>query len=134
MRTDDEMKLLKLMEDLPARVGEQYDMLLFGAGVDLVCGALREANAYFARNEPWVLRKSDKASDLERLGTVLHVSLEVVRVCALLLQPVIPQGSAKVLDHLSVSQQERSSKNLRFGRNAGVTLGSSKKIAVFPKL
>ena len=132
--TDDEIELLKLMEDLPARVGDQYDMLLFGTGIDLVCGALREANAYFARNEPWVLRKSDKAADLERLGTVLHVSLEVVRVCALLLQPVIPRGSATVLDHLGVGDNERNSKHFKFGRDAGVALGSSKKIAVFPKL
>ena len=132
--TEDEAPLLQLMRTLPGRVTEHYDALQFAAGMDLICEALREANGYFARNEPWVLRRSTCPNDLERLGTVLHVSLEVVRVCALLLQPIIPHGSGAVLDHLGVGQHERNHLHFAFGRAPGAVLSSSKKVAVFPKV
>tara|TARA_R110002096_G_scaffold58443_4_gene147204 strand:- start:248 stop:1801 length:1554 start_codon:yes stop_codon:yes gene_type:complete len=63
-----------------------------------------EANRYFAGEEPWALKKTDP----ERMGTVLYVTAEVVRNVALLAQPVVPAGAAKLLDVLAVPEDERS--------------------------
>ena len=59
---------------------------------------LGEANAYFAEQEPWKLRKTD----LSRMNTVLYVTAEVVRKVALLAQPVMPDSATKLLDALNV--------------------------------
>ncbi|NUS36653.1 MAG: methionine--tRNA ligase, partial [Pseudarthrobacter sp.] len=52
--------------------------------------------AYFAEQAPWVLRKTD----IERMNTVLYVTLEVLRIVAILAQPVMPNATAKLLDAL----------------------------------
>ncbi|GAA1662922.1 methionine--tRNA ligase [Citricoccus zhacaiensis] len=60
---------------------------------------LGDANAYFAEQQPWVLRKTDPA----RMATVLYVTLETVRRVALLVQPVMPGSAAKLLDFLGIA-------------------------------
>ncbi len=57
---------------------------------------LGETNRYFSAQEPWVLRKTDP----ERMATVLYVTLEVVRIVGILVQPVMPDSGAKILDLL----------------------------------
>ena len=57
-----------------------------------------EANRYFAGEEPW----KNKA-DLPRMGTILYVTAEVLRNIAILVQPVMPDSMAKLLDCLAVS-------------------------------
>ena len=68
-----------------------------------VMDAVSEANRYFAAQEPWALKKTDP----QRMGTVLYVTAELVRQAALLLQPVVPAGAAKLLDALAVSDAAR---------------------------
>jgi methionyl-tRNA synthetase len=69
-------------------------------GIEAIWLMLGAANRYFSAQEPWVLRKSEAAADHERFGTVLYTTLEVVRIAALLIQPVMPDSSAKLLDLL----------------------------------
>ncbi len=59
---------------------------------------IAEANRYFAANEPWRLTKTDPA----RRDTVLYVTAEVLRQVAILVQPVMPDAMAKLLDLLGV--------------------------------
>ena len=73
-----------------------------------VMDAVSEANRYFAAQEPWALKKTAP----ERMGTVLYITAELVRQAAILLQPVIPEGAAKLLDALCVSADARAFINL----------------------
>ena len=59
---------------------------------------LGDVNAYFAEQQPWVLRKTHP----ERMATVLYVTLEAVRRVALLAQPVMPASATRLLDLLGV--------------------------------
>jgi len=68
---------------------------------------LGAANRYFSAQEPWVLRKSEAAADQDRFRTVLYVTLEVVRVAALLVQPVMPTSAATLLDLLGQPEDGR---------------------------
>ena len=68
---------------------------------------LGAANRYFSAQEPWVLRKSAEAADQQRFGTVLYTTMEVVRIAALLVQPVMPASAAKLLDLLGQPVDER---------------------------
>jgi len=90
--------------------------------------ALGDTNAYFAEQAPWVLRKTD----VDRMETVLYVTLEVVRRVALLIQPVMPTAAASLLEMLG--QKEGSEREFR-SFNAALTVGTelSAPAPVFPK-
>ena len=60
-----------------------------------------------------MLRKTDAAADQERFGTVLYTTLEVVRIAALLVQPVMPDSAAKLLDLLGQPADQRDVRRRR---------------------
>jgi methionyl-tRNA synthetase len=62
------------------------------------------ANRYFAAAEPWRLAKSDPA----RMRVVLYVTLEALRIAAILLQPATPSAMERLLDLLAVPADRRS--------------------------
>ncbi|WP_284762781.1 methionine--tRNA ligase [Arthrobacter sp. efr-133-R2A-63] len=68
----------------------------FSRALEAIWAVLGDTNAYFAEQAPWVLRKTD----VERMNTVLYVTLEVVRIVAILVQPVMPTSAAKLLEVL----------------------------------
>ncbi|MFJ4229718.1 methionine--tRNA ligase, partial [Paenarthrobacter nicotinovorans] len=74
----------------------------FSRALEAMWTVLGDTNAYFAEQAPWVLRKTD----LERMNTVLYVTLEVVRIIAILAQPVMPSSSAKLLEVLGQPEGE----------------------------
>jgi methionyl-tRNA synthetase len=63
-----------------------------------------KANRYFANSEPWKLAKSDPA----RMRTVLFVTIETLRIAAILLQPVLPDAMGTLLDLLAVPAEARN--------------------------
>ena len=54
--------------------------------IGAVFEVVSEANRYFANAEPWKLAKTDPA----RMGLVLYVTIETLRIAAILLQPAMP--------------------------------------------
>ncbi len=71
--------------------------------LNAVWAVVAEANRYFAAAAPWALAKTDPA----RMATVLWTTAEVTRQVAILAQPFVPAGAAKLLDLLGVSEKER---------------------------
>jgi methionyl-tRNA synthetase len=67
-----------------------------------------DANRYFAAAAPWELRKTDPA----RMATVLWTTAEVTRQVAILAQPFVPEGAAKLLDLLAIPADARSFEQL----------------------
>ena len=67
-----------------------------------------DANKYIDTMAPWVLRKTDE----KRMATVLYVIMEVLRHVAILYQPIIPGSANKILDLLSVPEDQRSFEHL----------------------
>ena len=62
-----------------------------------------DANRYFAGEAPWELRKNDPA----RMGTVLYVTAEVLRMVGLVIQAFMPGSARKLLDLLAVPEEGR---------------------------
>ncbi len=56
--------------------------------------ALRRANKYIDETTPWSLAKDESLKG--RLGTVLYNLLESIRICSVLLSPVIPASCEKI--------------------------------------
>ncbi len=84
--------------------------------VAAVFDIVAETNRYFAAAEPWKLAKSDPA----RMRRVLYVTIETLRVAAILLQPIMPGAMGKLLDLLAVPAGARSFAALDTGGKAGL--------------
>ena len=80
---------LAMLARADALVGEarrHMESFAFHLYIGAVFEAVSEANRYFANAEPWRLAKTDPA----RMGLVLYVTIETLRIAAILLQPVMP--------------------------------------------
>ena len=55
-----------------------------------------------------MLRKSESAADQVRFRTVLYTTCEAVRIAALLVQPVMPESAATMLDMLGQPHDQRA--------------------------
>ena len=104
----EDRELLAVADALLPRVRAHFDAPAMHLALDAVWLMLGAANRYFSAQEPWVLRKSEAATDQERFATVLYTTLEVVRIAALLVQPVMPDSAAKLLDLLGQPEDQRS--------------------------
>ena len=99
----DKALLKQALAVLPA-AREFIDKQLIHKYLDQLWQVVGEANRYFASQEPWALKKTDP----ERMNTVLYVTAEIIRIIAILAQPVMPESSGKMLDLLVVDQDARN--------------------------
>ncbi|MDT5081676.1 MAG: methionyl-tRNA synthetase, partial [Mycobacterium sp.] len=106
--TDEDRELLATADELLAKVRAHLDVPAMHLGLEAIWLMLGAANRYFSAQEPWVLRKSEAASDQERFATVLYTTLEVVRIAALLVQWAMPDSAAKLLDLLGQPADQRT--------------------------
>ena len=100
-------EMLELADGLLPRVRAAFDDQAMHLGLEAIWQMLGAANRYFSAQEPWVLRKSADAGDQERFRTVLFVTLEAVRIAALLLAPVMPASAGRLLDLLGQPENRR---------------------------
>ena len=105
--TDEDAALLAHADGLLETVRAHYDVPAMHLALEAIWLMLGAANRYFSAQEPWVLRKSEAAADQERFGSVLYTTLEAVRIAALLVQPVMPDSAAKLLDLLGQPSDAR---------------------------
>ena len=61
-------------------------------------------NKYINDEEPWKLKKEN----INKMNNILHVSLEQIAKISILLNPLIPQASTKVLDALNIKNELRN--------------------------
>ncbi len=61
-------------------------------------------NKYINDEEPWKLKKTNT----ERMNNILHLALEQITKITILLNPIIPNASKKVLDALNIEQGVRN--------------------------
>ncbi len=69
--------------------------------IDYILNSLFEANKYFNDQEPW-----KKKGDPVRLNTIVYTTLEIIRKISLLLFPIIPESSLKVLKIFNLSEKD----------------------------
>ena len=67
------------------------------------------ANKYFNDSEPWNLKKNDP----ERMNTILYTIVEQIKNISLLLNPIIPQSTKKVLDAINISDIDISLESIK---------------------
>lgn len=96
---------------------------------ECVVDASRLANCYIDDNAPWELRKTD----IVRMEAVLYTLLESIRIIALLLQPLVPDSAAKILNILGLSNT-LNFRNLSPDSALIPGLSIKEPFAVFPRI
>lgn len=104
----DDAELLAIADGLLEQVRAHFDGQAMHLALEAIWLMLGAANKYFSAQQPWVLRKSESESDQIRFRTVLYVTCEVLRIAALLIQPVLPESAAKLLDLLGQPADQRT--------------------------
>ena len=94
--------LKQFLQDLPQTVENHYECFNFYLGIVEIMECLRKVNLLVQQEKPWELKKQ---GNFEKLGAVLNLSLNSVRICAILLQPIIPGLSDKILNKLNVQKR-----------------------------
>lgn len=105
---DADAALLATADGLLERVRGHFDAQAMHLALEAIWLMLGDANKYFSVQQPWVLRKSESEADQARFRTTLYVTCEVVRIAALLIQPVMPESAGKILDLLGQAPNQRS--------------------------
>jgi methionyl-tRNA synthetase len=119
--------LLDAARALLPRLRGDYAEQAFHRALEALWQVVAEADRYIDEQKPWALRKTDAA----RAGTVLYVLAEVVRHLATLMQPIVPDAAAKLLDQLAIPPMQRSFAALATALAAGTVL--PKPEGVFPR-
>ena len=76
--------------------------------INYILERLFAANKYFNDEEPW--KKKDK---IIRLNTIIYVSLELIRKITILLYPIIPESTIKVLNVFEIKENEIDFKSIK---------------------
>ncbi len=101
--SDEDTALLQMADALATQTQQAMGKYEIHQYLALVFETVSAANRYFAAAEPWALKTTDPA----RMGTVLYCAAEIVRQAAMLIQPVVPDGAARLLDYLAVDPAHR---------------------------
>ncbi|KAI1285903.1 Methionine--tRNA ligase, mitochondrial [Halotydeus destructor] len=106
---DEIQELVTNLKALPEECGNHYSSAYFYKGIEAIMKCLRLANQFVQNEKPWVLAKSPENQG--RLQNCIYTALETCRICAILLQPIVPRACSVVLDKLSIPESERLWKN-----------------------
>jgi methionyl-tRNA synthetase len=89
--TDADQTLLDSAKAAFGSVGKLIERQRFKAAITDAMRVVSEANKYLSDQAPWKIK-----DDPERLGTILHVALQVVSDCNVLLTPFLPHSAQKI--------------------------------------
>lgn len=98
-----DQELLDALFSLDSRIEEKMNSLEVSASIDEVFSVLRLSNRYIDETTPWILAKDEVQRD--RLETVLYHLLEAIRLCAVFLEPVMPDVSCEILRQLQTENK-----------------------------
>lgn len=117
-------QLIELALATPQRVKEKMDELRVADAIDEIFTLLRRSNKYIDETMPWVLGKSEETKG--RLGTVLYNLLEAIRICAVLLEPYLPDTAKSMLEQIGAEKTDWESLSSFGAMVSGEKVGTPK--------
>ena len=105
---ESDIKLIKSLQDYIPKLIDYINKQNLNEYVKSVVNFSFEANKYFNDSEPWALKKKDP----ERMNTILHTIVEQIKNISILLNPIIPISTQKVLNSIHISEKEISITNI----------------------
>lgn len=98
-------KLIERLQKMPSLCEEHFDSQNFYLAIDQIIATLHMTNKMVQETQPWTLAKEPKK--IEELNAVLALAFESLRINAILLQPIIPNFSERILDKINVNPEQR---------------------------
>ena len=96
--TDYDKKTLNEFADVKSAVEKLLDNFRFRDAQKEAMNLARIGNKYLADTEPWKLAKTD----MERVATIMHISLQIAANLAIAFEPFLPFSSAKLRAMLNI--------------------------------
>ena len=96
--TDYDRETLREFADVKGEVEKLLDVFKFRDAQKEAMNLARIGNKYLADTEPWKLAKTD----MERVGTILHISLQLVANLAIAFEPFLPFSSERLRQMLNM--------------------------------
>lgn len=107
IKADIDDELIEMALNCKMEVAKFMDEYKVSNALESIFKVLKRCNKYIDETTPWVLAKDEAQKD--RLETVLYNMLEVIRICAVLLQAFIPDTSEKILNELNTKKRDLDS-------------------------
>ena len=97
-------KFIKQIESITKNLRKFMDEQNLNSYLKSVIDISFLTNKYINDEEPWKLKKSD----LDKMNNILYISLTQIAKISILLNPIIPNSSNKVLDALNIKSRNLS--------------------------
>ena len=98
---DEDLKILNKYNSNFENLIKYTDTQNINQYINFILDQLFAANKYFNDQEPW-----KKKTDIKRLNTIVYVSLELIRKITIMLYPIMPNTTLKVLKIFGVKESD----------------------------
>ena len=103
LKQEDSIFLNVLINKVPELISDMNDQNL-NDYIKKVVNFSFSANKYFNDLQPWTLKKTD----ISRMNTILYTIVSQIKNISILLSPIIPISSEKILDIMNLKKEERN--------------------------
>lgn len=133
VKEEAEVELIQNWQKLENEVFRQFEDFQIQEGLDQIFEFIRSLNRYIETRAPWKLAKSEETADKYRLQTCLASIAEGLRLCALLLNPVMPKISSEITKSIGAPDNQNWIQDAHWGSSLeGSNVGE--KMILFPRL
>ena len=102
--TNSDKKLIKETDALTNNLRHEMSIQNLNNYIKSVINISFLTNKYINDEEPWKLKKTNN----EKMNNILHLSLEQIAKISILLNPIIPNSTSKVLNALNIKTELRN--------------------------
>lgn len=102
--TDFDKDLQDLINNLSVRFDDAMNRMQFNEAFEELWKLIRRANKYIDETMPWKLAKEEASN--EQLNTVLYHLMEVLRVVAVFLKPMLSVTAHKILEQINIPTED----------------------------
>lgn len=103
-------EIINLWSETLKNIDIYYSEYNFSEMLKCIWKFISRLNKYIDESEPWTLYKNN---DMGRLKTVLYNLIDGIYKIAVLISPVMPDSSKKILNQLALEEKELSLENIK---------------------
>lgn len=98
--TDGDKQVIEQMNAFPNKIGSSIENYRFREALSELMNLARLGNRYLTENEPWKLFKTD----VERVKTILYVSIQLVAKLGIICEPFLPFTALKLRKMIGLNE------------------------------
>jgi methionyl-tRNA synthetase len=125
-------ELVEMVNSLHKVYESNMEKYAFQNAIVEVLNVTSRANKYIDETTPWVLAKEDDKKP--RLAAVMYNLLEAIRICTVLLQPMIPDACEKIFSQIGATTELTTYESATAFGGLPKTVTVSKGEIIFPRL